>query len=102
MKDLTKLTLWRSRAYLDWVKQQPSCISGLPADDPHHLKGHGYGGVVAPDWAAMPLTREEHTTFHNMGWQTWEEEHGSQWQHVAKTLGKALDDGIIRIKEGKK
>ena len=99
MHDLQKRKRWESTKYRAWVKNQPSCISGRePAGDCHHLKGHGYGGSVAPDWAAMPLTREEHTTFHNMGWQTWEDEHGSQWKHVAKTLGRALDGGIITIK----
>lgn len=99
MKDLTKHTAWRSRVYLDWVKQQPSCISGLPADDAHHIKGHGFGGTVkAPDWAVIPLTREEHTRFHNIGVYAWETMYAEQLAFVAHTLGKAIDEGIIQIK----
>jgi hypothetical protein len=90
---------WRSRKYLDWVKTQPCVVTGLPADDPNHMKGHGMGGTMKPpDWATYPMTRAEHTHFHNIGWRTWEEKHGSQWEYVAKTLGRALEQGIITIK----
>lgn len=89
---------WRCQAYLDWVKIQPSCISGAPADDAHHMKGHGMGGTVtAPDWAVIPLTRAEHTEFHNVGWKTWEKMYDSQWKLIARTLGRALDQGIIKF-----
>lgn len=101
MKDLTKHKTWRSDKYLEWVKSQPSCISGLPADDFHHIKGHGMGGSVkAPDWATIPLTREEHSWFHSPagGCITWEKTHGNQLDHVARTLGRALEEGILSIK----
>ena len=94
--NLTKNKAWRSETYLTWVKQQPSCISGLPADDPHHIKGHGFGGTVkAPDWATIPLTRVEHTMLHDVGLRTWEDQFGSQLEYVARTLGKAIQEGII-------
>jgi len=96
---LQKQNAWRCQKYLDWVKTQPSCVSGIePCGDAHHMKGHGMGGSVkAPDWASIPLTREEHAAIH-LGWQTWEGVHGSQWEHVAKTLGRAIQEGIITIK----
>ena len=87
---------WRCQAYLDWVKTLPCVVTGQPADDAHHMKGHGMGGTVtAPDWAVFPLTRTAHTYFHDVGWKSWEAEHGSQWEFVAKTLGKAIELGII-------
>lgn len=91
---------WRCQEYLDWVKKQPSCISGIaPAGDAHHVKGHGMGGSVkSADWAAIPLTREEHAVLHGYGWQSWEGIHGSQLEHVSRTLGKAIQDGILSIK----
>lgn len=96
---LPKLNHWRCDKYLKWVKKLPSAISGLPADDAHHMKGHGMGGgIPAPDWAAFPLTRAEHTIFHSTGWQTWEQQHGNQFEHVARTLGLAIDQGILTIK----
>lgn len=98
MTDLTKQKAWRSETYLAWVKQQPSCVSGKPSDDPHHIKGHGFGGTVkAPDWATIPLTREEHFLFHHDGQVAWEVMYGSQLEHVALTLGRAIQEGIIKI-----
>ena len=95
---IPKLNYWRNEDYLKWVKSQVSCISERPADDPHHIKGHGYGGSIkAPDWATIPLTRDEHSLFHNMGWETWEKLHGSQLEYVAETLGKAIDEGILEV-----
>lgn len=68
---------WRSKKYIDWVKSQPSIISGNIGCDPHHIKGHYLtGGVTAPDWAVIPLTRIEHTDLHNIGYKAWEEKHG--------------------------
>ena len=96
---LTKHKAWRSETYLAWVKQQPSVISGIePAGDSHHVKGHGMGGSVkAADWATIPPTRGEHSWFHSPagGWQTWEALHGNQLEHIARTLGKAIHEGII-------
>jgi hypothetical protein len=85
----------RDKEYTDWVKSLPSAISGLPADDPHHLIGHGTGGTKTSDLFTFPLTRDEHTELHNMGYQSWEEIHGSQWEYVAKTIEMAVKDGII-------
>jgi len=100
--NLQKANHWRCQKYIDWVKTQPSCISGLPADDPHHIKGHGFScGLRAPDWATIPLTREEHTRFHNVGQKKWEEINGSQLEHVARTLGRAIQEGVIQIKGSK-
>jgi len=91
---------FESKTYTDWVKAQPSCISGLPADDPHHIKGRGFGGTVrAPDWAVIPLTRAEHDEFHRVGWRTWEAEYGEQLEHVARTLGRAIEAGILEVVE---
>ena len=99
MTDLTKYKTWRSEKYLAWVRTQPSCISGMPADDAHHIKGHGMGGSVkAPDWAVIPLTREEHTLFHFVGHKRWEQANGNQLEHVARTLGRAIELGVITIK----
>jgi len=49
-----------------------------------------------PDWAVIPLTREEHTDFHNMGWQSWESLYGSQLEHVARILGQAIEEGVLK------
>jgi len=70
---------WRCTKYTDWVAIQPSALSGNMGCDPHHIKGHGLtGGTKAPDWAVIPLTREEHTNLHDIGYKAWENAHGDQ------------------------
>ena len=88
-----------NRKYLDWVKQQTSAISFMPADDPHHIIGHGQGGtaVTASDLFAFPLTRREHTELHDVGYLRWELRWGSQWKYVANTLKKAVERGVLTI-----
>lgn len=99
MTNLTKQKTWRNEKYLAWVRTQPSCISGMPADDAHHIKGHGMGGTVkAPDWAVIPLTRGEHTNFHFHTVMDWETINGPQFEHVARTLGRAIELGVLTIK----
>ena len=94
---MQKVKPLRSQKYLDWVKTLPSVISGRPADDAHHIKGHGYGGTTKPsDYFTIPLTRDEHTEFHNGGWQSWEAIYGSQWKFIAQTLERAVRDGVLR------
>jgi hypothetical protein len=91
-----KKKTFRARWYLDWVKQQPSAISGLPADDPHHLIGHCTGGTKASDLLTFPLTRIEHGILHGKGYQTWEKMWGSQWKYVSLTLALAIESGIFK------
>lgn len=89
---------WRSKQYTDWVKQLPSVISQIPADDPHHLIGHGYSGMgtkVSDIWT-FPLTREEHTHLHNIGYRRWELKYGSQWKFIAETIELAMQEGVIK------
>lgn len=89
---------YRNDRYTDWVKSQPSVISGQPADDPHHLIGHGQGGMgtKSSDLYTIPLTRIEHNELHNIGWKEWESRYGSQWRFVAETLAKAITEGVLK------
>ena len=76
---LKKQNNWRNKKYTDWVKRQPCMIMHCQADDPHHIMGHGLtGGTKAPDWACIPLSRATHTALHDMGYEAWEDIHGSQ------------------------
>ena len=89
---------WRSRKYLEWVKSLPSVVSRIePAGDAHHPKGHGFGGTVkCSDAFAIPVTRGEHTDFHNMTVEEWENKHGSQLVHALKTINRALSEGVLK------
>ena len=90
---LNKENAWRNKKYTDWVKQQPSIISGIPADDPHHILGHGFSGSgKAPDWATIPLTRAEHTELHHIGFNAWEEKYGDQMDLLARFWRNNFDE----------
>lgn len=89
----------RDKKYLKWVREQPSCISQRPADDPHHIKGHGYtGGVKPSDYMTLPLTRDEHTYLHDIGYNSWESVYGDQRGHVLDTLIEAIKQGVLVMK----
>jgi hypothetical protein len=90
-----KRKAYRNRKYLDWVKQQPCAVCGAPADDPHHLigvGGMGGMGMKAPDSMVMPMCRQHHNQIHATPEQ-WPE----QWQWIARTLDKALQEGVIKL-----
>ena len=80
----------RNRRYLDWVKSLPSCVSGMPSDDPHHIIGVGRGkmGGKDCDLLTMPVTRFEHQEIHNHPTE-------EQWKHVALTLREAVKRGVL-------
>lgn len=91
----------RNRQYLDYVKSLPSCVSGLPADDPHHIKNYaaltGSGaGIKGDDIFVIPLTRAEHAELHQVGAVVWECDHGSQLEFCLQTIGQALRDGVLK------
>jgi len=68
-----KISRWECQAYTDWVKTQPCCGCGTPADDPHHIIGHGFGGtgVKAGDFHVIPVYRICHRDLHDnvMDWE---------------------------------
>lgn len=49
------------------VKTQPCCVCGQQADDPHHIIGHGMGGMgtKAHDLFTIPLCRQHHDELHH-------------------------------------
>lgn len=86
---------YRNRKYLDWVKTQPCSVCGAPADDPHHIIGVGHMsgmGMTAPDSMVMPMCRPHHDWIHRTP-----EEWPNQWQWIARTLDKALQEGVIKL-----
>lgn len=56
------------RPYLDWLKTQPSALSGLGPCDPCHYRTAKNAGIgTKPLYSAVPLTREEHLEQHRIG-----------------------------------
>lgn len=92
---MLKKKAFRSRRYLDWVKQQPCVMCGAPSDDPHHIisvGGMSGMGMTAPDSMAMPVCRPHHDEIHRTP-ELWEK----QWEWVSRTLDKALRDGVLTL-----
>ena len=77
----------------------PCCVSGrvgIP-NDPHHIKGRGYGGSVkCADIFCIPLTHELHQEFHLIGWHSFETKYNiNQIEIALDTIEQALDEGIL-------
>lgn len=95
---LEKQNPWRSKTYLEWVKSLPCshCFAPAPSN-PHHIKGVGHfsgASLKAPDQYVMPLCTPCHAAMHNSH-DYWER----QWEYTARTLGKAIADGVLTIAE---
>lgn len=61
---LTKPTRYVNKAYKEFIKKQPCCITGQFDVDPHHTKSVGSGGS---DLTLIPLTHELHQECHSIG-----------------------------------
>ena len=91
----TFVMTYRNKKYIKYVASLPSCISGRPADDAHHIKGRGYGGTTkCSDLYTIPLTREEHDELHRQGWVEWEARYGDQRDFVLETIQRAVDEKV--------
>lgn len=88
------IMMYSNRKYLKWVKSLDCVVCHRPADDPHHITGVGNlsgMGMKPPDVYAIPVCRECHTHIHNTP-EIWHE----QWQWVARTLARAVQEGVFK------
>lgn len=87
---------WENQSYLAWVKSQPCECCRQPADDPHHLIGHGQGGMgtKAHDAFAIPLCRRHHNELHNDPVK-FERKYGSQLEMLKNVLDRAFALGVL-------
>ncbi|WMY72755.1 DUF968 domain-containing protein [Buttiauxella selenatireducens] len=87
---------WESAIYTRWVKQQPCECCRRPADDPHHIIGHGMGGTAtkAHDLFVIPLCRECHDELH-ADVAAFEQKHGTQLELVFRFLDRVMAIGVI-------
>jgi hypothetical protein len=77
------------REFLDWLKTQPSALSGKTPCDPCHYRTAKNSGVgCKPLLSAIPLTRDEHRLQHQIGqyafmprewWEREVERHLRRW-----------------------
>ena len=87
---------WICKPYTDWVKTQPCSGCQRPADDPHHIIGHGMGGTAtkAHDLFVFPLCRECHDELH-ADVAAFEQKHGTQLELLFRFLDRVLAIGVI-------
>ncbi len=87
---------WENAQYTRWVKSQPCEGCRRPADDPHHIIGHGMGGTAtkAHDLFVFPLCRECHDRLH-ADVAAFEQKHGTQLELLFRFLDRALAIGVI-------
>jgi len=87
---------YRNKKYLKWVKTLACSVTHKQGSEPHHIIGHGVGGMgtKASDMFVFPLTRECHTELHH-DFKEWERLYKSQWKHVGRTLFLAMMDGKL-------
>lgn len=64
--------------YLAYVRKQPCCVSGKTPVDAHHVRIGNVGGVGTKpsDWMAIPLHRDFHREFHDLGIMGFETKYG--------------------------
>lgn len=93
---LPKRRRWVKEKYTRWVKTQPCACCGMPADDPHHLIGHGQGGMgtKAHDLFVLPLCRKHHDELH-ADTVAFEEMYGSQLELIFRFIDHALAIGVL-------
>lgn len=87
---------WENEKYTRWVKSQQCMCCNKPADDPHHLIGHGQGGMgtKAHDLFVIPLCREHHDELH-AGPVAFEAKYGDQLTLLFRFLDRALAIGVL-------
>ncbi|HAH3622926.1 TPA: DUF968 domain-containing protein [Escherichia coli] len=85
--------------YTRWVKTQKCMTCGNQADDPHHIIGHGLGGMgtKTDDLFVIPLCRKCHNELH-AGVKDFEEKHGSQLLLLIRFLMHARNSGVLKWK----
>ncbi|WP_421550915.1 DUF968 domain-containing protein [Kluyvera intermedia] len=87
---------WENEKYTRWVKTQQCMCCSNPADDPHHLIGHGQGGMgtKAHDLFVIPLCREHHDELHASP-VAFEAKYGNQLVLLFRFLDRALAIGVL-------
>lgn len=68
-----------NKAYVEYIKQQPCCVSRVVGVDPHHTKSVGSGGS---DLTCIPLSHKLHQEGHQIGWDTFQVKYNIDFRDV--------------------
>ncbi len=102
--NLQKRSHWESENYIKWVCTQNCVVCGEPGHEsnqivPHHIKGIGHlsgAKLKAPDQWAMPMHAICHTQWHGDS-KINQDLLEQQWEWVARTLAKAVEEGVLKV-----
>tara|TARA_R110000824_G_scaffold13459_2_gene58600 strand:- start:3105 stop:3377 length:273 start_codon:yes stop_codon:yes gene_type:complete len=88
---------------LQYIKEQPCCVSGTNDADAHHLEAVGMGQnrkkANQKHFTSIPLSRTLHTEVHQIGLNKFQIKYNVQlWQEAYYYFAKWL---LIRIDKGK-
>jgi antitoxin (DNA-binding transcriptional repressor) of toxin-antitoxin stability system len=88
----------KSPEYLEWVRKQPSCVTGDGGCEAHHIIGHGrLSTSKTSDVWAIPLTPRQHRHLHEIGWKQWEQLNGDQAMYALQTILRAVESGVLVV-----
>lgn len=88
---------WENTHYTRWVKHQTCLGCNKPADDPHHITGHGLGGTAtrSHDLFVIPLCRQCHDSLH-ANTPAFEAQNGTQLELLFRFLDRVMAIGVIK------
>ena len=100
MNKLTKPKRYKNKAYMEYIKQQPCCVTGMmmvnqdtgqTESDPHHTASRGSGGS---DLSCVPLLHELHQEGDKIGWKTFQMKYDIDFREVRlKLLERWIEEG---------
>jgi hypothetical protein len=76
----------RDSAYLAFIRQQPSLISGQYGCEAAHTGSDGGMSQKASDYSCVPLTPAEHREYHRIGKAAFARKHGLDYDTCARRL----------------
>ena len=90
---LNKPARYKNKDYIEYIKEQPCCITERPNVDPHHTKSIGSGGS---DLSAIPLTHELHVECHKIGRDTFQKKYNIDFKDIIfKLMERFIEQGKV-------
>lgn len=70
-----KKTIYRSKGYMAFIRNQPCIVDGKVPSDSHHCAGSAGTALKNTDLTCIPLCRWCHSSIHTIGRRSFEEQH---------------------------
>lgn len=85
---------YRDPQYLDWIRSQPSCVSGEGPCQAAHTGHDGGMRQKSSDLTAVPLTPREHREYHRIGRAEFERRYGVDFDYIVEGLTTEYWSGL--------